>query len=192
MNQTPLRCWWLLALRGTIAILFGATAILWPAMTLITLATLFAVFALLAGALWIFDAIGLREGDGHWWMLLMLGALSVAVGVIASSYPGLTAVVLILLAGANALVLGVLNIVVALRVRKFIRREPLLLVSGAGSALFGLFVLLFPTGAGALALAWMIGVYAITTGAMLLALALQVRSLARLNAGRSSPPAKVS
>ncbi|MBC7686302.1 MAG: DUF308 domain-containing protein, partial [Bdellovibrionales bacterium] len=105
---------------------------------------------------------------------------------------GLTAVVLILLAGANALVSGVLDIVVALRVRKFLRRQLLLVLSGAAWALFGLFVLLFPTGAGALALAWMIGVYAIITGAVLLALALQVRSWARLNAGRSSPPAKAS
>ncbi|MBC7455078.1 MAG: DUF308 domain-containing protein, partial [Massilia sp.] len=134
MNQTLLRSWWLLALRGTIAILFGATAILWPAMTLVTLAALFAVFALLGGAFSIFGAIRHRKADRHWWVLLVLGALLVAAGVIASLYPGLTAVVLILLAGANALVSGVLDIVVALRVRKFLRRQLLLVLSGAAWA----------------------------------------------------------
>lgn len=192
MNQTLLRSWWLLALRGMLAILFGATAILWPAMTLVTLAALFAASALLAGALWIFGAIRHRQADSHWWALLLLGAFSVAAGVVASLYPGLSAIVLILLVGANALVSGVLDIVVALRVRNFIRNDLLLVLTGVASVLFGLFVLLFPTGAGALALAWMIGLYAIITGAMLLALALQVRAWARINAGRASPPTRAS
>jgi uncharacterized membrane protein HdeD (DUF308 family) len=67
--------------------------------------------------------------------------------------------------------------------------ELLLMLSGAASVLFGLLVLLFPTGAGALALAWVTGAHAIMTGALLLALAFQVRTWSRINAGRSSGPA---
>ena len=189
MNETLLRSWWLLALRGMIAILFGAAAILWPAITLVTLAALFAAFALLAGALWMFGAVRNRGRDQRWWVLLLLGAFSVGTGIVASLYPGLTAVALILLVGANALVTGVLDIVVALRVRRHIEGEWLLVLSGAASIVFGAIVLLFPLGAGALALAWMIGLYAIVTGAMLVALSLSVRAWARAHAPRSSGPA---
>lgn len=189
MNQTLLKSWWLLALRGTIAILFGAAAIVWPAITLATLAALFAAFALLAGALWVFGAVRHRSTDERWWVMLLLGAFSVLAGIGAMLFPALTTVALILLVGANALVSGVLDIVLALRMRQYIKGELLLVLSGAASVLFGALVLLFPLGAGALALAWLVGLYAIATGAMLLALSFSVRSWSRLNAPRSSPPA---
>lgn len=189
MNETLLRSWWLLALRGVAAIVFGAMAIAWPAMTLVTLALLFAAFALAAGALWIFGALAHRRADPRWWLMLLLGLFSLGAGAIASLYPGLTTLALVVLAGANALVTGVLDIVVALRVRKFIKNEWLLALSGGVSILFGLIVLLFPAGAGAVALAWMLGLYALATGSMLLALALQVRTWARIHTARSSPPA---
>ena len=189
MNETLLRAWWLLALRGVVAMLFGGLAIAWPAITLFSLAVLFAAFALACGAIWIFGAVSHRKDDQRWWLLLLFGLTSVAAGAVAALYPGLTTIVLVLVMGANALVTGILDIVVAIRVRKFIRGELLLVLSGLVSIVFGVFVLLFPAGAGALALALLIGVYALVTGAMLLALAIQVRSWARLNHARSSPPA---
>ena len=186
MSETLLRSWWLLGLRGAIAVLFGLVAVAWPAITLLTLAALFTAFALLAGAVWIFGAVRHRKADQRWWVMLLLGLFSVAAGVVAALHPALTTVALILLIGANALVSGVLDIVVALRVRKYMKGELLLILSGVASIAFGLIVLLFPTGAGALALAWMTGFYALFTGVLLLALALQVRSWSRINKGRSS------
>jgi uncharacterized membrane protein HdeD (DUF308 family) len=186
MSETLLRSWWLLGLRGAIAVLFGLAAIAWPAITLLTLAALFTAFALLAGAVWIFGAVRHRKADQRWWVMLLLGLFSVVAGVVAALHPALTTVALILLIGANALVSGVLDIVVALRVRKYMKGELLLILSGIASIAFGLIVLLFPTGAGALALAWMTGFYALFTGLLLLALALQVRSWSRINKGRSS------
>lgn len=189
MSETLLRSWWLLAVRGTIALLFGIAAVLWPAITLITLGALFTAFALLAGAVWIFGAVRHRKADERWWVLLLLGLFSVGAGVVAALHPALTIVALVLLIGANALVSGVLDIVVALRVRRFMKGEWLLVLSGVASIVFGLIVLMFPAGAGALALAWMTGAYAIFTGALLLVLAFQVRSWSRINRGRSSGPA---
>ena len=189
MNQTLLKSWWMLALRGSIAIVFGAAAMLWPAMTLVTLAALFAAFALAAGAVWMFGAVRNRGNDDRWWVLLLLGAFSVAAGIVAVLTPGLTTVALILLVGANALVSGLLDLIVAVRLRKHIEGEWLLALNGIASVVVGLIVLLFPMGAGALTLAYVIGFYAALTGAMLLALSLQVRAWARFNAPRSSPPA---
>ncbi|MES2902019.1 MAG: DUF308 domain-containing protein [Pseudomonadota bacterium] len=189
MNQTLLRSWWLLALRGLIAIVFGVLAIAWPAITLLSLAVLFAAFALLGGAVWIFGGIQHRKADQRWWLLLLFGLTSMLAGAISALYPGLTTLALVLVVGANALVTGILDIVVAIRVRKFIRGELLLVLSGIASVVFGVFVLLFPAGAGALALALLIGTYALITGVMLLVLAIRVRSWTRLNQARSSPSA---
>lgn len=176
MNDTLLRNWWLLAARGAIAIAFGVLAIAWPALTLLTLAALFAAFALLGGAVCMVGAIQYRHKDRHWWLPLLLGAVSVAAGVLATFHPAITLLTLIVLMGANALVGGMLDIVSAIRVRKRIRGEWLLLLSGLVSLVFGLVVLLFPLGAGALMLATMIGAYAILSGVLLLCMAVRVRA----------------
>ena len=189
MKETLLRRWWLLALRGAVAILFGMLAIAWPAVTLLSLALLFAVFALAGGAVWTLGAVGNRGNDDQWWLMLLLGLVSMAAGAIAMLYPAMTMLLLVLLFGANALVTGAMDLLVALRLRKYIRGEWLLLLSGVVSIVFGVLVLLFPLEAGVLALAVVLGTYAIMTGALLLALALRVRSWARLHAGRSSPAA---
>jgi uncharacterized membrane protein HdeD (DUF308 family) len=179
MNETLLRSWWMLAARGAIAIVFGVLALLWPGLTLLWLVALFAAYALLGGAVWVFGAVKNRARDDHWWVILLLGLVSVGAGVIAVVHPALTALVLILLMGANALVTGVLDVVVAVRVRKFIRGESLLVLSGTASILFGIIVFLYPTGAGALALVWLISLYAIITGVLFLAVALRVRQWSR-------------
>jgi uncharacterized membrane protein HdeD (DUF308 family) len=181
MNDTLLRYWWMLALRGAIAIAFGILAIMLPGVTLLTLVVLFAVYALFGGAVWTFGAIQNRQSDDHWWVLLMAGIASIGAGVIALIHPALTALVLVLLIGANALVTGVLDIVVAVRMRRQIQGEMLLILSGLVSVVFGAIVFLYPTGAGALALVWMISFYAVATGVLLLMLAFRVRSWARTN-----------
>jgi uncharacterized membrane protein HdeD (DUF308 family) len=189
MNETLMRSWWMLALRGVIAIIFGVLAISWPGLTVLWLVALFAAFALLGGAVWVYGAVKNRKNDDNWWVILMLGLVSIGAGIIAMVHPTLTALVLILLIGAHAMITGVLDIVVAVRVRKFIRGEWLLVLSGIASVLFGVIVFLYPLTAGALALVWLISIYAVTTGVLLLAAALRLRSWSRLNAGRSSPAA---
>lgn len=189
MNETLLKSWWMLAVRGVIAILFGVLAAILPGLTLLWLAILFAVYALLGGAVWVFGAVRNRANDTYWWLLLLLGVVSIGAGVIAASNPALTSLVLILLIGANALITGVLDVVVAIRMRRYLRSEVLFVLSGVASILFGLVVFLFPAGAGALALVWLISMYAVVSGILLLGAAYQVRIWSRLNAGRSSPAA---
>jgi uncharacterized membrane protein HdeD (DUF308 family) len=110
-----------------------------------------------------------------WWIPLLLGLCTIAAGLIAVAAPGVTALVLIAVMGANAIVTGVLDIIAWVRLKRRGRRQWLLLFIGILSALFGVFVLVVP-GAGALALVWMIGTYAIVTGALLLVLGLGARN----------------
>jgi uncharacterized membrane protein HdeD (DUF308 family) len=179
MDETLLNSWWTLALRGVIAIAFGVLALMLPGITLLSFVALFAAYAIFGGAVWAAGAIHNRKTDDHWWVLLLAGLISVGAGIIALIHPTLTALVLVLLIGANALVTGVLDIVVAVRLRKKIRGEILLVLSGIASILFGAIVFMYPLGAGALALLWIIAVYAVFIGAMMLALAVRVRAWTR-------------
>jgi len=178
MDELLLRLWWMLALRGVLALLFGVLALVCPGLTLLWLVALFAAYALLGGAASVIGAVRHRHSDEKWWLILLLGLVSIGAGVSAILYPGLTALVLVLVMGANALVTGVLDIAVAIRLRKAMRGEWLLIVTGIISIVFGVLVFLFP-GAGALALVWLISVHAIVTGVLLLALAFRVRAWAR-------------
>lgn len=189
MNGTLVRSWWMLALRGLVAFAFGVLAVMFPALTLSWLAALFAAFALLSGAVWVFGAAGNRKADEQWWVLLLLGLASMGAGTVAALHPALTILVLILLIGANALVTGVLDIVVAVRLREQIEGELLLAASGLASILFGVIVFLFPVGVGGLAIAWLIGLYAMVTGGLMLALAWRLRAWGRLGEGRSGAAA---
>jgi uncharacterized membrane protein HdeD (DUF308 family) len=174
MNELLQSAWWMLAIRGVAAVLFGILAIAWPEVTLFVLVVLFAVFAFFTAAAYISAALANRRTDKGWWLLLLLGLVAVAAGGIAVFHPLITAFVLVLLMGANALVTGVLDIVIAIRLRKELRGEWMLILAGIVSIAFGILVFLFP-GAGALALVWLVSFYAIFTGVLLLTLAFKLR-----------------
>jgi uncharacterized membrane protein HdeD (DUF308 family) len=174
MNELFLQSWWVPALRGVIAMAFGVLALMWPGMTLLVLVALFAVYALLGGAVSLIGALRHRKND-DWGLMLLLGLVGIGAGVIALIHPALTALVLVLVMGANALVTGVLDIVAAIRLRKSIPHEWMLALSGFISVVFGALVFLFP-GAGALAMVWIISFYAFFSGLLLLSLAVRLRA----------------
>jgi len=178
MEKMISRSWWMFAWRGAVAVLFGVLALAWPRLTLLWLVALFAAFALLGGGAALVAAIKHRKSDEDWWLALLLGLAGLAAGVIAILHPDLTALVLVLWMGANAIVTGILDIAMAIRLRKVIRGEWLLILAGIVAISFGVLVFLFPT-AGALALVWLISFYAILTGVLLLALAWRIRKRAR-------------
>ncbi len=169
------RNWWLLLLRGLVSILFGVLAFIWPGITLLSLVIIYGAYALADG---IFAIIAAFRGEGgpapRWWLVLV-GLMGIAVGVLTFALPGLTALTLLMLIGAWALVRGIFEIVGAIRLRKEIDNEWMLILSGIISVLFGAYMLLAP-GAGALALIWVIGAYAIIAGVLLVALAFKLRS----------------
>jgi uncharacterized membrane protein HdeD (DUF308 family) len=166
--------WWLLLLRGIAAIVFGVLAFMWPGLTLLTLVILYGVFAIADGVFALVAAFGPTSRDVPKWWLVLTGILDIGAGLIALFWPGITALVLIVFIGAWAIVRGVMEIIAAVQLRKEIEGEWLLVLAGVLSVLFGLGVLIYP-GAGALALAWLIGIYAIAIGAVMVMLALRLR-----------------
>lgn len=175
MNDVLARSWQMLGLRGLVAILFGALALVMPGMTLLSLVALFAAYALLTGVVLVAGSVKSRKSNEDWWLPLMVGVVSLGAGAIAAIHPGLTALVLVLVIGTNAMVTGVLDIATAIRLRKTIRNQGLLILNGVVSIAFGVLVFLLPD-AGALALVWLISFYAILSGILLLAFAFRMRA----------------
>lgn len=167
--------WWVLLLRGIAAIVIGVIAFVWPAVTLLALVFLFAAYALADGVLSLTMAVTGRGGRSRGW-LLFEGVLGVGAGLFAILLPGLAVLWFTIVMGAWALARGVVEVYMALRLRREIEGEWALILHGALCALFGLAVLFWPA-AGALALAWMVGGFALLSGALLVALALRLRRL---------------
>jgi uncharacterized membrane protein HdeD (DUF308 family) len=163
----------LLALRGVLAVLFGVVVLVWPDVTVLALALMFAVYAVLDGIGLVAGGLGRRGGERRW-SYVVAGLAGIVAGLIAAAWPAITAFVLILVVGAWAVVTGVLQIITAVRLRRDRTGWWVLALSGAVSVIAGVIVLARPD-LGALALAAVVGVFALVAGVALLWAAWQVR-----------------
>lgn len=168
--------WWTVALRAGVAIILGVIALALPGLTLAAIVLLFGVYALIDGALALIAAVrGLRHHD-RWGVVALEGVIGVAAGVVALWWPAIGALALTLLVAAWALSSGVLEIVMAVRLRRIIAREWLLLLGGTLSIVLAILVAVYP-GVGALTIVWWLGAYALAYGIVMLTLALRMRHL---------------
>jgi uncharacterized membrane protein HdeD (DUF308 family) len=172
------RNWWVVALRGVFAIIFGVLAIVWPGITLLALITLFGAYALVDGIFAVIAGIASYGRNERWWAVLLEGIAGIILGVLTFLWPGTTALVLVYFIAAWALITGVFEIAAAIRLRKEIQGEWMMVLSGILSIVFGLFLVIAP-GAGALGLTLVIGAYAIVFGILLIILAFRLRKLPR-------------
>lgn len=179
--------WWSLVLRGIAAIAFGVLAFIWPHITLAALVFLWGAYALVDGIFAIGAGVRSHGEYSRWWVLLIEGILSVIAGILAFVIPGITALVLLILIAAWAIVTGIFEIVAAIQLRKYIRGEWLLALAGVASLVFGILLFVNPF-AGALAVIWLIGVYAIVFGVLLIALGLRLHHTVS-SAGKMTPHA---
>jgi uncharacterized membrane protein HdeD (DUF308 family) len=168
--------WWALVLRGIAAILFGILAFVWPHITLTALVFLFGAYALVDGAFAIIAGIKSHGEFKRWWVLLIEGILSVIAGVLAFMLPGITALILLMIIAAWSIATGVFEIAAAIQMRKYITGEWMLVLAGIASLLFGIALFVNPA-VGALAVVWLIGIYAIVFGVLLLGLGFKLRGL---------------
>ncbi len=167
------RNWWLLLLRGICGVIFGLLAFVWPGVTLITLVLLYGAYALADGVLALIAALTGGTPAPRWW-LAVVGLLGIVAGLVTLMMPGITTLVLLYFIAWWAIAIGVMQIVGAIRLRKEIDNEWILIASGIVSVLFGLILILQP-GAGALSLILVIGAFAIVHGIILISFALRLR-----------------
>jgi uncharacterized membrane protein HdeD (DUF308 family) len=186
MLDVVARNWWVFAIRGVAAIVFGLGALVWPSLTLAILVALFAAYALVDGASLL---IALVRGDPiarrNAWAVGLIGVVGILVGVGTLVWPNITALTLLYIVAFWAIFLGVIQVAAAIQLRREIDNELWLGLGGVLSVAFGVLLVVNP-GAGLLSLVWIVGYFAILFGLTSLALAYRLRSLpsTRMSAAR--------
>lgn len=166
--------WWAIALRGLIGVLIGIVAFFLPLPTMVALVWLFGAYAFLDG-LFNLIAVWRRGRTRPWWALALEGVLGLGAGIISFIWPGITAIALVYLIAAWAIVTGVLEIVAAIRLRKEIKGEWVVALSGVFSLILGV-LFAFAPDAGAVALVWSWGAYTTAFGLLLIWLGFRLRA----------------
>jgi uncharacterized membrane protein HdeD (DUF308 family) len=170
--------WWVILLRGIVGVIFGVVAFVSPGASLLALVFVWGAYALVDGAFALYMTFLAARQERRWWPYLLEGLAGIGAGVIAFVVPGLTALALLYLIAAWAIITGIVEIVAAIDLRKQIQNEWLLGLAGALSIIFGL-VVAFEPDAGALAVVWTVGAYALLFGITLVVLAFRVRGLGK-------------
>jgi uncharacterized membrane protein HdeD (DUF308 family) len=157
----------LIFVAGALSILIGVLVLAWPGATVKVVAWLFAIQLLVAGILQLVSAFAGDDGAGRRVMFGLLGALSILVGFLCLREPLQTALVLGLLIGATWVVQGVVTVVTAIGSERGAARG-WMIASGVLSVLGGAVVLIYP-GASLVVLVWMLGIFLIVSGGVLIA-----------------------
>ena len=174
MAQVLALHWWVLALRGAAAIVFGLFAFFTPVATLYTLTLLFGAYALIDGIVSLVAAVRSARRGEHWWPLVFEGVVGLLAATATVAWPLITLLILIYMIAAWAVITGIFEITAAIRLRRQVAGEWLLGLMGIASIIFG--VLLFASPAtGALVLSWWLGAYVFFFGILMIALAFRLR-----------------
>jgi uncharacterized membrane protein HdeD (DUF308 family) len=185
MIRMLIKNWWMLFLRGVLAIAFAififgflpfVPAPLLRQLAFAGLTAIFGLFAAATGALTIAAAVrGAGQGGSSW--LMLADGIAVATGGVAIVLaPGLTLMHVIQIIGATALLVGTLEIIAGVRLRRHLTDEWLLISGGVISIAFGACLLLTRIASVQAVLTW-ISIYAFATGLAMIGLALRLRSL---------------
>ena len=162
--------WWALAIRGVVGILLGIAAVAWPGITLLVLIAVFAVYLLIDGVFALIAGVRARS-----WLLGVEGVAGIVAAILVVLWPGITALILVYLIAAWAIVTGALELGAAYLLRRVVKGEWLLVVGGVISIVFGILLAINPA-AGLVTIVWLFGAYMLIFGAITLALGLWLRS----------------
>jgi uncharacterized membrane protein HdeD (DUF308 family) len=169
------RYWWVLALRGLIAVIFGVAALTWPGLTVLVLVAIFGAYALVDGIIAVIVSLQERNSLRRWWVLLLEGIVGILIGIATFLWPGITAIVLLSLIAVWAIITGIFEIAEAFSGHGTPGQEWAIGIAGILSIVLGILLIAQP-GAGLLTIALLIGIYAIIFGIMLIIRAFQFRS----------------
>lgn len=169
------RYWWVWLVRGIAAIIFGVLAWLWTGPTIFAIGVLFGAYAFVDGVFALVASVRAAEQHDRWWPLLLEGIVGLVIAGITFWDIRVTLLALYFTIAAWAFLTGIFEIAAAVQLRQHIANEIWLVIGGIASILFGALMIWFPL-AGALAIVWIIGAYAIIFGALMIAFAFRLRS----------------
>lgn len=172
------RDWWVFAVRGIAAIVFGVLAFVWPETTLAVLVVLFGAYVLVDGVALL---VALARGDTlarrNAWSVGIMGVLGIVAGVVTFVWPDVTAISLLFVVAFWAIATGTFQVIAAIALRRELDGELWMGLGGVASIAFGALLIAFP-GEGLISLVWLVGLWSIVFGGSSLGLAHRLRQLA--------------
>jgi uncharacterized membrane protein HdeD (DUF308 family) len=173
MMESLQKNWWLITVRGVLAILFGLLALLSPMIVIFSLLTFFSFFVILSG-FFIITLAFLGETDNRW-LRVFEGLVFIIAGVIILMNPVFAVGGLMIFVAAWAVVSGIMQILGAIRLRKVINNEWLMILNGVISILFGI-VLAANLIDGAAVLTMFFGAFAVLSGIFSVMLSFKIKN----------------
>jgi uncharacterized membrane protein HdeD (DUF308 family) len=174
MNPFFTQYWWIFLLRGLFAIILGIIALLMPGVTFTTLVIFLGAYMLVDGIFSVITAISGRKTMEYWGWVLTIGILSILAGIVTFMNPFATGAALLYLVAFWAILAGILEIVVAIRLRKVITGEGWYILAGILGIVFGILIMMNPI-AGAITITLIFGFYALVFGFILLSFSMRLR-----------------
>jgi uncharacterized membrane protein HdeD (DUF308 family) len=167
--------WWLVLIRGILAILFGLFALFAPGTALLALVFVFGAYAIIDGITAIIAGIRHRAEESHWIWHVVQGVVSLIAGIVAFTWPGVTVLAILFVIAFWSIVNGVAQIVESFTMRKMgASTWGWMLAGGIVSVIFGI-VLVTQPGAGLITLLWLVGIFSIVFGVIMVVWALRLR-----------------
>ena len=175
MNSALARNWWLVVLRGVLAILFGLTAFVWPEFALVVMVFMFAIYTLVDGLVTIGTGLSHAKNSPRWRVFFLKGLINIGAAVLALIWPQLAGLIMVFVIAGGVVLTRILQIIAAIRLRHEISNEWLLGLRGIVSIALGVFLFLRPV-VGGIAIIWTAAAYAVIFGVLLIALGFRLRS----------------
>lgn len=168
--------WWVVLLHGILGILFGIMLFAMPGFSILVLVYMFAFILIFDGAISGYMGFAIKNKNEQWWVLLAGGILGILLGVITLFYPNITAITLLVMLAIWTIIVGVANVLVAIKLRKEIDGEIFMILSGMLSILVGVLLIARPL-AGMVALVWIAGFFAVFYGTLLVLVSFKLKKL---------------
>jgi uncharacterized membrane protein HdeD (DUF308 family) len=175
--------WWLVLIRGILAILFGLFALFAPGTALLALVFVFGAYAIIDGITAIIAGIRHRKEESHWGWHVFQGVVSLIAGIVAFTWPGVTVLAILFVIAFWSIVNGVGQLVESFTMRKMgASTWGWMLAGGVVSVIFGIVLLAWP-GAGLVTLLWVVGIFSIVFGVIMVVWALRLRGAVDAHGG---------
>jgi len=174
MTSIKKQAWIALMLRGIISVIFGAFALFYPTVTFSVLIMLIGIYVCINGLLTIVMSFSYLQHDHSWCNYLLQGIISLIIGIMIITWPGITAIILLIIIAAWIIIMGVIEIIAYINLSQLLENNIFLIIAGILSILIGLYFIRFPT-AGIVALVWLIGIYALVAGILSILAALKIK-----------------
>lgn len=171
------KTWWAYLLGGIASVAFGIIAYVKPGAALLVLSMFFAAYLLADGVFNFVSSVTHRDKQG-WWLLMLYGLFSMVLGGYLIAYPAVSIIALIYSVAFISIFFGFTQIGLGAQVRKEIKGEWILYLTGLMSVLFGVLIF-FKVEVGGLTIVYLIAFWAIMIGVLRIVFAFRARSFAQ-------------